>query len=155
VKAIQIKAMISGVSSALLLILSVACHHLQSQQQTILVPQTVEAAFKLKHPDVPHTWHRHHYGYEAIFTQNNIKYEAEFSETGEWLETEYYVTATNFPTAILKKIKQEYPQFTITKYEVELTPQGIFYEVDITDGETEEELYFDSNGNSQVDLYED
>jgi hypothetical protein len=155
VKTIQIKAMLSGASNALLLIFLVACHILQSQQQAIVVPQVVEAAFKDKYSDIPRTWQIHHYGYEAIFTQNNIKYEAEFSETGEWLETEYYVTAEDFPAAVLKHIKQKYPRFTITKYEIEITPQGLFYEVDITDSETEAELYFDSSGNSKIDLYED
>jgi len=154
-KAIQIKAMISSASSPLLLIFLAACHHLQSQQRPIVVPQVVEAAFTAKYSNIPHTWQRHHYGYEAIFTQNQIKYEAEFSETGEWLETEYYVTVKNFPAAVLKRIKQEYPQFIITKYEIELTPQGIFYEVDITDSETEAELYFDISGNAKIDLYED
>ncbi|BAY38287.1 hypothetical protein NIES2111_26330 [Nostoc sp. NIES-2111] len=154
-KAIQIKAMMSGASSALLLIFLVACRHLQSQQKPLVVPQAIESAFKAKYPNVSHTWQIHHYGYEAIFTQENIEYEAEFSVTGEWLETEYYVTAKEFPNAVLKRIKKAYPQFTITKYEIELTPQGIFYEVDITDGETEEELYFDSSGNTKNDLYED
>jgi uncharacterized membrane protein YkoI len=56
---------------------------------------------------------------------------------------------------VLQKIKEKYPNFVITKYEVEITPKGLFYEVDITDGETEDELYFDAKGNPAVDAYED
>ncbi|MBD2168345.1 PepSY-like domain-containing protein [Calothrix membranacea FACHB-236] len=148
---IFIKSIIASFSSTLL----VACHQLQNHQQAIIVPPSVEAAFQAKYADVPRTWQKTHYGYEANFIQNNIKYEAEFSETGKWLETEYYVQGKDFPAVVLKRIKQERPQFKITKYEIEITPQGNFYEVDITDGEIEEELYFDSSGNPQLDLYED
>ncbi len=127
------------------------------------------AKASLRLSDISPVWQKHHYGYEAIFTQKNLKTEVEFSDTGEWLETEYLVTVKEFPVVVLKRIKQEYPNFMITKYEIEVTPHGQFYEVDITDGEphgqfyevditdgdTESELYFDVNGNPKLDLYED
>jgi len=65
------------------------------------------------------------------------------------------VTEKDFPPIVLKRINQERPGYIITKYEIEITPNGMFYEVDITDGELEEELYLDSQGNLQTDLYED
>lgn len=154
-KGILIKSIIFSVSITSLLTFLLACYYKPNQQKVILVPQSVEAAFRAKYSDIPHTWQRHEYGYEATFIQNNIKHEAEFSATGEWLETEYYAKAKDFPPLVLNRIKEIRPQFTITKYEIEITPKGIFYEVDITDGETEEELYFDSQGNPQLDLYED
>ncbi|ABA22055.1 conserved hypothetical protein [Trichormus variabilis ATCC 29413] len=142
-------------SGAYLIVFLLSSYHPAKKEQSITVPPSVQAAFQAKYPNIPHTWQRHEYGYEAVFTQNNIQYEAEFSETGEWLETEYYVTEKDFPPIVLKRIKQERPGYIITKYEVEITPKGIFYEVDITDGELEEELYLDSQGNLQTDLYED
>ncbi len=142
--------------SALLFVLLNACSNLENSRKPILVPTVVENAFNTKYsPDIPRTWQKHYYGYEAVFIQNNIKYEAEYSDNGEWLETEYYVSEKEFPKAVLQKIKKERPNFVITKYEVEITPKGIFYEVDITDGEIEEELYFDGKGNAAPDLYED
>lgn len=142
--------------SALLFVLLNACSNLENSRKPILVPTSVEKAFNTKYsPRIPRTWEKHYYGYEAVFIQNNIKYEAEFSDNGEWLETEYYVSEKEFPKAVLQKIKKERPKFVITKYEVEITPKGIFYEVDITDGEIEEELYFDEKGNLAPDLYED
>lgn len=142
--------------SALLIVLLNACSNLENSRKPILVPAVVENAFNTKYsPDIPRTWQKHYYGYEAVFIQNNIKYEAEYSDNGEWLETEYYVSEKEFPKAVLQKIKKERPNFVITKYEVEITPKGIFYEVDITDGEIEEELYFDEKGNPAPDLYED
>jgi len=143
------------VSGAYLIALLLACYHPPNQKQSVIVPPSVKAAFQAKYPDIPHTWQRHDYGYEAVFTQNNIQYEAEFSDSGEWLETEYYVTEKDFPPIVLKRINQERPGYIITKYEIEITPNGMFYEVDITDGELEEELYLDSQGNLQTDLYED
>lgn len=142
--------------SALLFVFLNACSKLENSQNQILVPTAVEKAFNTKYsPHIPRTWQQHYYGYEAVFTQNNIKYEAEFSANGEWLETEYYVSEKEFPKPVLQKIKKERPNFVITKYEIEITPKGIFYEVDITDGEIEEELYFDGKGNPAADLYED
>lgn len=152
---ILIKSIIVSFSGVSLLTFLLASYYSPNQPQTIVVPQAVKAAFQAKYSDISHTWQKHDYGYEAVFTQNNIKYEAEFSETGEWLETEHYVTEKDFPPIVLNLIKQERPGYIITKYEIEITPKGIFYEVDITDGELEEELYFDSRGNPHTDLYED
>jgi hypothetical protein len=153
---IAIKSIICSATSVSLLIMCLlACYHAHNQPKGIVVPEAVKAAFQAKYPDIPHTWQKHDYGYEAVFTEDNIQYEAEFSDTGEWLETEYYVTEKEFPSIILNRIKEERPGFIVTKYEIEITPKGIFYEVDITDGELEEELYLDGNGNLHVDLYED
>jgi Putative beta-lactamase-inhibitor-like, PepSY-like len=143
-------------TSLLLLVFLNTCSSRGDSQKPIVVPRVVEEGFNAKYsPEIPRRWQRHHYGYEAVFTQNNIEYEGEFSADGEWLETEYYVTEKEFPLAVLKKIKKEYPKLIITKYEVEITPKGVFYELDVTDGETEEELYFDEKGNPAFDLYED
>jgi disulfide oxidoreductase YuzD len=141
--------------SALLILFIAACNSSSNQTKRTEVPEILDAAFKEKYSDIPRVWQKHHYGYEAIFVQNKIKHEAEFSDKGEWLETELYVTAKEFPDAVLKRIRQAYPNFKITKYEIEITPQGKFYEVDITDGEIEDELYFNANGNNKIDFYED
>lgn len=152
---LHIQESILGTLSALLILFLAACNSIQNQTKFTVVPEIVDAAFKEKYSNIPRIWQKHQYGYEAIFTQNKIKYEAEFSDKGEWLETEYYVSEKEFPDAVLKSIRQAYPNFKITKYEIEITPQGKFYEVDITDGEIEDELYLDVNGNITVNSYED
>jgi len=151
----QITKIIFSNYLAALIVFLTSCHNSQTQSKSVVVPDIVDTAFKEKYSDIPRVWQQNYYGYEATYIQNNIKYEAEFSDTGEWLETEYYVTEKEFPEVVLKQIRQEYPKFKITKYEIEITPQGNFYEVDITDGEIEYELYFDANGNRALDLYED
>ncbi|BAZ10709.1 hypothetical protein NIES4071_25320 [Calothrix sp. NIES-4071] len=133
-----------------------ACSIFGESQNQIVVPAVVEKGFNSKYSaNTPRTWQRHYDGYEAIFTQNNIKYNAEFSSDGKWLETEYLVSKAEYPSIVLQKIQKKYPKFLITKYEIEITPRGLFYEVDITDGEIEDELYFDEKGNLAADLHED
>ncbi|WP_242048156.1 MULTISPECIES: PepSY-like domain-containing protein [Nostocales] len=146
---------IVGIFNAVLVLAIAGCDIVSNQDKLPETPASVESAFTNKYSEKPRLWQRNYYGYEATFIKKNVKYEAEFSETGEWLETEYYVTEKEFPDVILKRIRQEYPTFKITKYEIEITPKGNFYEVDITDGEMEYELYFDVHGNTQVDMYED
>jgi hypothetical protein len=75
-----------------------------------------------------------------------MEYEAEFSPDGRWLETEYEVSDSQFSAAVLQRVKQEHPDYQITKREIEITPQGIFYEVEIQRGGEQVELYFDARG---------
>lgn len=150
-----IKLIIFGIGSLSIIIFLCAGYYSSNHRSGIAVPLAVQAAFHAKYPNIPHTWQRNNYGYEAVFRKNNIEYEAEFSEAGVWLETEFQVTKKDFPNAVLKRIEIENPQFIVTKYEIEITPRGKFYKVDITDGETESELYFDQDGNHQNDLYYD
>jgi hypothetical protein len=119
------------------------------------VPETVQKAFTAKYPNQTATWEQKPYGYEAIFTQNGNEYEAEFSTTGQWLETEYEVLEDQFSAAVLTKVRRENPSYTITKREIEITPQGTFYEVEIEQGSEQIELYFDGQANPAPNSNED
>ncbi len=87
--------------------------------------------------------------------QNGLETEAEYNASGQWLETEVEVEEAAFSKAVLDRIRQLYPQYTITKREIETTPNGTFYEVEITLGDQELELYFDANGNPATNSNED
>ena len=119
------------------------------------IPQTVQNALVAQYPGVSAVWELQPYGYEAVFTQNGIEYEAEFSHNGQWLETEYEVSEAQFSAIVLQNIRQQYPGYAITKREIELTPQGTFYEVEVEQGEAEIELYFDERGNPATNSNED
>ncbi len=119
------------------------------------VPETVQKAFTAKYPNQIATWEQKPYGYEAIFTQNGSEYEAEFSTTGQWLETEYEVPENQFSTTVLARVRRENPGYDVTKYEIEITPQGIFYEVEIEQGSEQIELYFDGQANPAPNSNED
>lgn len=119
------------------------------------VPETVQSAFQAQHPNVTPAWEAQPYGYEAVFTQAGIEYEVEFSRAGQWLETEYEVSESQFSAAVIDRVKREYPNFAITKREIEITPNGTFYEVEVEQGEQEIELCFDQRGNPASNSNED
>jgi hypothetical protein len=124
--------------------------------QSISVPGVVLQAFNQRHPGQQPQWEKKPYGYEAIFTENGQEYEVEYAPTGEWLETEYEVEAAQFSPAVLQRVSQQYPGSVVTKHEIELTPQGRFYEVEIKQQSGQErELYFDDRANPTPNSNED
>jgi hypothetical protein len=119
------------------------------------VPDVVLQAFNATYPDISPQWEEMSYGYEAVFVQEGQEYEVEYSSTGEWLETEYEVQELQFPQAVLQTVRQQYPNYAITKYEIELTPLGTFYEVEVEGNGQEIELYFDEQGQPAPNANED
>lgn len=119
------------------------------------VPNAVQEAFNIQFPGMKATWEKKPYGYEAVFIKNGIEYEAEFSRSGQWLETEYEVEAAQFSSIVLERVRQQYPGYAVTKHEIELTPNGTFYEVEIENGSEEIELYFDDRANLVRNANED
>jgi Putative beta-lactamase-inhibitor-like, PepSY-like len=122
---------------------------------SINVPAAVQTAFTAKYPGITPEWESQPYGYEAIFSQNGIEYEAEFSSNGQWLETEYEVQDNQFPPQVLQRVKQEYPGYAITKREIEITPRGTFYEVEVERDGQQIERYYDKNANPVQNSNED
>jgi hypothetical protein len=118
-------------------------------------PAAVLQAFDAQYPGNKPKWEAQPYGYEAVFTKAGLEYEAEYSASGTWLETEYEVHESQFSPAVLQRLKQQYPGYAITKHEIELTPQGTFYEVEIEANGQERELYFDDQANPAVNQHED
>ncbi|MDY6782609.1 MAG: PepSY-like domain-containing protein [Cyanobacteriota bacterium] len=142
---------------ALIVILS-ACEPSNTLENAQNIPDNVQTAFNQRHPGISPTWEvQPSYGYEATFSENGIEYEVEFASDGTWLETEYEVTDDlQFPPVIFSRVQQKYPDYTITKREIELTPQGTFYELEVERGGTEIELYFNDRAievpNSNEDI---
>jgi uncharacterized membrane protein YkoI len=101
-------------------------------------------------------WQMQHYGYEAIFEKNGRTYEVEFDKNGNWLETELEdVPAIEIPTNILQIVKREFPNNRIQEFEIELTPKGTFYEVEVLIDNQEKEIYYDSQGKRAENTNED
>ncbi|MDB9524774.1 PepSY-like domain-containing protein [Oscillatoria sp. CS-180] len=119
------------------------------------VPDVVVQAFNTTYPNISSQWEQMPYGYEAAFVQDGLEYEVEYSSDGEWLETEYEVQELQFPQAVLQAVRQQYPNYAITKYEIELTPTGTFYEVEVEGNGQEIELYFDEQGQPTANANED
>lgn len=121
----------------------------------IAAPSPVQQAFDRNYPGVKAKWQEQPYGYEAVFSKGGMEYEAEYSRTGQWLETEYEVEENQFSAIVLQRVRQQYPGYAITKREIELTPNGTFYEVEIESGGQELELYFDDRANPARNANED
>ncbi|MFM9265764.1 PepSY-like domain-containing protein [Tychonema sp. BBK16] len=144
-----------AITSTILLV-GCAGEVVENSTSTTEVPDSVQRAFAAAHPGVSPAWEKQVYGYEAEFVKDGIEYEVEFSEDGQWLETEYEVTQDyQFSLLVLDKVKREHPGWAITKREVEITPQGKFYEVEIEQGGQQIELYFDERGNKAQNSHED
>jgi uncharacterized membrane protein YkoI len=122
---------------------------------SVMPPSAVTQAFAARYPNRVVTWDKKPYGYEGVFYQNGVEYEAEFSADGRWLETEHEVSAAAFSQAVRDRVQRDYPGYVITKHEIEQTPEGIFYEVEIEQGDTEYELYFDASATPVPNSNED
>ena len=101
-------------------------------------------------------WQERKYGYEAIFDKSGRTYEVEFDKTGNWLETELEdVPAIEIPNKIIQIVKRDFPNHRIQEIEIELTPKGTFYEIEMVSGTQETELYYDSQGKRTENMNED
>jgi uncharacterized membrane protein YkoI len=101
-------------------------------------------------------WQERKYGYEAIFEKSGRTYEVEFDKTGNWLETELEdVPAIEIPNKIIQTVKRDYPNHRIQEFEIEFTPKGTFYEIEMVSGTQETELYYDSQGKKTENMNED
>jgi hypothetical protein len=118
-------------------------------------PGSVQQAFDQRYPgfDVV-TWERQPYGWEAAFGGDDGAFEAEFDSAGQWLETEVEVVdAAGFPTAVRQAVQSATAGAPIAKWEIETTPTGEFYEVEILGSDGEH--YFDAAGRPVANRYED
>jgi Putative beta-lactamase-inhibitor-like, PepSY-like len=118
-------------------------------------PGPVQQAFDQRYPgfDVV-AWEPQPYGWEAAFGGDDGAYEAEFDHSGRWLETEVEVVdGAGFPAAARQAVQNVTRGGHVDKWEIEVTPAGEFYEIEIlgSDGE----YYFDAAGRPVNNEYED
>lgn len=118
-------------------------------------PGAAQQAFDQRYPafDVE-TWERQPYGWEAAFGGDDGAYEAEFDFSGRWLETEVEVVdAAGFPAAVRQAVHGVTGGGHVDKWEIEVTPAGEFYEVEILGSDGEH--YFDAAGRPVENQFED
>jgi len=84
--------------------------------------------------------------WEAEFEMDEEEYSANFSNSGEWLETEMEIETEDLPKEILEVLASEFPGYEIEEAETEKTPSGDFYELEIEKGEEEMEVKMDKSG---------
>ena len=129
----------------LFLALSFSCSFAQTK-----VPAKVSEAFSAKFPDAKDVkWGKEStHEYEAEWKQNEMGISANFSETGEWLETETDIAESELPEAVLTAFHAKYGAETPIKEAAKIEKKGgkIGYEVEFKKGAKTAEVYFNADG---------
>ena len=113
------------------------------------IPDAVKQAFEAKYPNENNPdWEVDANGnYEAQFKQNGEKYRADFSPSGNWIETESSIKKDDLPKAIRDIIKKEYGSEDITEVEhVDSESKGEFYDVEFKQKGKNMDVEFRANG---------
>jgi Putative beta-lactamase-inhibitor-like, PepSY-like len=114
------------------------------------IPAVVKESFSKKFPNVTRVkWDKENaHEYEASFKLNEIKYSANFSDNGEWLETETGTTFDKLPQKVQDSFNANYKGHTVKAVSSIETSKGITkYEIEYKKGKKTVELFYDENGN--------
>ena len=96
-------------------------------------PKAVKKAFQTKYPgETDPDWEIDSNGnYESHFKIKGVKYRADFSPSGHWIETETSIDKKDLPKPIREAIKKNYGSEDISEIEkVDSASKGEFYDVE-------------------------
>ena len=125
------------------LILSVSCIGVSQ------TPDAVYKAFMAKYPDEKSpSWTIDAHGYhEAQFKKDGEKYRADFSEDGQWIETENTIKFKSLPEPVQSAIKKNYDKDDISEIEhVQSAAKGEFYDVEFKQKGKNLDVEYRANG---------
>jgi hypothetical protein len=120
-----------------------------AQESSDMPPAAVVAAFEQKFPIAkkPKWEPEDDVNWEVEFKQDGRKYSADYTANGDWLETEYAIKSKDLPERVRKILDSNLTDYKIKEVEVADTPDGTFYEIEVSaDGETFE-VEIDANDN--------
>jgi hypothetical protein len=112
-------------------------------------PKEVETAFYSKFPKAINVkWDKENATeYEASFTNNSIKYSANYSIDGKWLETESPETFENLPVNIQTTFNNSHKGAKIKAVaKIETLNSGTQYEIEVKKGLKTTEYLYNSAG---------
>ncbi len=115
------------------------------------IPSAVTEAFAKKFPDALNVkWGKENATeYEASFKLNGVKYSANYSDKGEWLETETGTTFDKLPANVQEAYNKNYVGHKVKAAAVIETSKGdIKYEIEYIKGKKTTETFYDAKGNS-------
>lgn len=113
------------------------------------LPEEVIAAFRAKYPNAPvPKWELDTNGsYEARFEIDDVKYRADFTKEGVWLETENNIDFIDLPQNVRSAYVLKYSREDFRSAEAVDSPtKGRFYEIEIFTGTSKIDVMFDENG---------
>lgn len=129
---------------AMVLICSYATNFAQSK-----TPAAATAAFDKKFPGATNVkWDKENANnYEAGFEWKGVKYSANFSDTGEWLETESPLTFKQLPEKVQTTFNASHKDANIKAVaKIETSKGETKYEVEIKQGVKTVELFYTAEG---------
>ncbi len=112
------------------------------------VPEKVKTAFTQRFATASHVkWSKENDSeWEAEFKMDKKDYSANFSNNGEWMETEYKISTDEISAAVKATIQNEFDGFKIEASELSETADGKMYEIELGKGENLVEAIIDTNG---------
>ena len=114
-------------------------------------PVTVTSAFKQKFPNAKSVkWNKENaHEYEASFELDAAKYSANFSNNGDWLETESPVSFDQLPEKVQKVFNVSHKSTAIMAVsKIETAKRITKYEIEIKEGKKTVELFYLADGAS-------
>ena len=115
----------------ILLFCTLSCQYIGAQKKT---PEAVIISFRSKYPGEKHSaWHTDRNGnYETHFKKKGKRYRADFSPSGQWIETENTVKRKELPKAIITLLENSYEEHKIIELEfVTHYQKGEFYDLEL------------------------
>ncbi len=102
-------------------------------QVAFAVPEVVEKSFVKQYPGAKEVkWEVDSNGFwEANFNEDEVKYRADFRESGQWIETETSIEFSDLPDAVQTAVREDYPDEEISEVEkVDSALRGNFFDVE-------------------------
>lgn len=130
------------------LLITVIAVSLTVTAQYIQIPSAVKSAFAKKFPNAVHIkWSKESAKeYEADFESDNIKMSANFSVSGEWIETEFSIKTAELSGSIVKAMKTKHPTAEITgAARIEKADGSVLYKVEFRLNKKIKEALFNVN----------
>jgi uncharacterized membrane protein YkoI len=123
---------------------------LACQSISIAQSKAITTAFQQKFPSATKIkWQKENATeYEANFEMNGLKYSANYSTKGEWLETESPVAFDKLPTKVTEAFQAHHKNQKVKSASLIETSSGALkYELEYRKGLKMVELFYDENGN--------
>ncbi|CAG5082863.1 PepSY-like domain-containing protein [Parvicella tangerina] len=111
-------------------------------------PAEVQEAYKAKFSNAERVkWEKENSTeWEAEFKLDGKEYSANFSNDGEWKETEHEVSKSDLPSAVKQTLSAEFNGYKVEAAESIETPKFSGYEMELEKGESTMEVVIDAKG---------
>jgi hypothetical protein len=128
--------------TTILMLVSIALLSFACTEKSLEVPQEVTAAFLQKYPSAKSIkWEMEDGDYEAEFNVESLEMSANFTKTGQWLESETEIKTSDLPEAVMASITTHFPGAKVTEAEkLDKPDASSAYEVKLEEGQEDQDV---------------